>query len=356
MTVVSQMGILPWVGQHYVFSGFTNFTINATNDKVYWLLQAPEAATITHLGFRYGVRTGTPVQHKISVQGIDASGLADGTILGGASPASGLFTPPASTAWNSLWQWIALDNSIALTRGQFIAIVIEPIGTPDGSNNSSFTYDNSGETGSGTAFPTALTIDGGAAAVRSTNGPMWGMKSALRSYGHPYVSIYQTSAGSGNEQAARFNIAGPVGGTYKVAGIRLPYVGLAATSFSMNLYSGTTVIQGPVTFDGDLHTTAANIRVWDLFFTDTNLRLLYFGQTYRLSIKSNDAGTMVWYGVTYNSSGDVSASLGGATMLSSTRSGGAWTDDDTKRMLGQLLLEDVSGPPSVLVNAAGLIQ
>src|SRR5690349_18160435 len=81
----------------------------ASIDRIAHVLQLP-ADTWTHVGFRYGARTGTPVQHKTGLQTPDASGNPDGTYLGGGSPASGTFTPPADATWDGTWQWVALAN------------------------------------------------------------------------------------------------------------------------------------------------------------------------------------------------------------------------------------------------------
>jgi hypothetical protein len=128
---------------------FTNFTINSsagTADIVVWCFQADTTDAITDLGFRYGARTGTPPTYRISLQGASTSGIGpDGTVLGGGSPASQTFTPPADTSINGLWQWKTLANSYTPTRGQFLCSVIEySSGTIDGSNNSSFTKEAAG--------------------------------------------------------------------------------------------------------------------------------------------------------------------------------------------------------------------
>src|SRR3990167_2686468 len=67
--------------------------------------------TITHLGFRYGLRTGTPPTYRVSLQALGGAAKPTGTVLGGGSPASATFTPPADTTWDTTWQWVALTNS-----------------------------------------------------------------------------------------------------------------------------------------------------------------------------------------------------------------------------------------------------
>jgi hypothetical protein len=120
---------------------FVSFEIDGTSDKFGYVLRAPKAGTVTEVGFAYGVRTGTPVEHLISVQSVHASNKGcDGTILGGGSPASVSFTPPANDGIDNSWIWFELDNSIAVTRGQVLCITVEPVGTPDASNKTSWRY------------------------------------------------------------------------------------------------------------------------------------------------------------------------------------------------------------------------
>jgi hypothetical protein len=119
-------------------------TIDAANKACAWIFQAKDAAIVTTLLFHYGTRGGTPVQHRISIQGVAAGsgiGMPDGVVA-----AAGAFTPPADTSWDmtgtalagcvsspNCVQAVTITNdgsggsisSLTLTRGTFYAIVIE---------------------------------------------------------------------------------------------------------------------------------------------------------------------------------------------------------------------------------------
>src|SRR5438105_4685448 len=94
------------VGSSYVP---TSFALDQTTDQIEYIFQAAEAITITRLGFRYGTRTGTPPTYQVSLQGVDGTGVPDGTVKGGGSPASATFTPPADATWDATWRWVTLS-------------------------------------------------------------------------------------------------------------------------------------------------------------------------------------------------------------------------------------------------------
>src|SRR5262245_6559267 len=110
----------------FLNGGFGTLALNQSTDTMEFIWDSYDnGLVISRLGFRYGTRTGTPPTYRISLQGVDGSGLPDGTIKGGGSPASATFTPPADTSWNSTWQWINLSNTYTTAnRGEKLATVI----------------------------------------------------------------------------------------------------------------------------------------------------------------------------------------------------------------------------------------
>ncbi len=97
---------------------FSNFSLNQNTDQLEFVFQAPEAITITKLGYRYGVRTGTCPTYIHSLQGVGTDGNPDGAVKGGGSPASKTFTPPADTTFNGLFKYNTLDNAYTCARGE----------------------------------------------------------------------------------------------------------------------------------------------------------------------------------------------------------------------------------------------
>jgi hypothetical protein len=318
-----------------------------------WIFRAKEAATITHLGFAYAQRIGTPPTYRISLQGVDETvtpSKPSGTILGGGSPASATFTPPADATWNDTFQWISLSNSIALTRGQLCAVVIDhSSGTIDGSNFSQF-YSRHVNADT-TVFPyTAVASAAGPATWAADVGvPLFGYKSSSKSYGLPAKSHTATSFSSNStpdEYALAFTIPSSWCSTFTVMGVRAALVGPnSGKSTKAILYTGTTVLQ-EVTWDSDSSRANGNSgSIVELFFTDTTLSTLTAGSLYRLSFQPQDTSNSVAVPtVDFTSAQDAAAPLGGANCYLSTRTdAGAWSDDTTKRPMIEVILGDMTG-------------
>ncbi len=342
--------------------------INQATDSVYWIFQMPEAVTITTMGFRYNLRTGTPVQHRISIQGVDLSnGRNDGTVS-----ASAAFTPPADTSWDATFQFVTITHdgaggslsSVALTRGAFYALVIEPCpgstapclgaATPDGSNSSEFGHGSlTGSAGATQGFPYAATNDNGTHA-KQTRWPIFALRSATKTYGTPVVSVAATAISTGSDQAIRFTLPAGWGATFRVAGVRFVATSPSSGggSVNLNLYSGTTVLQS-VTWDTDINrANNGQGNIFEFYFDEAALSTLASGTTYRLGVTPVSGGSVGLSVMTLPAASDRTAYPGGTNFGWSTRAscGGAcdatstaWTDDDTKRPLVELILEDLTG-------------
>ena len=94
---------------------------------------------ITHVGIRVGNTVQSPPIYQVSLQGMGSTGLPDGTILGGGSPASATFNP---SSWSiNQFHWIALDNPYTPTIGQVVMPVVEySSGTIGASNRINLVY------------------------------------------------------------------------------------------------------------------------------------------------------------------------------------------------------------------------
>lgn len=349
MSDAFEIGVGSPIAHHIVGGTFQNFTIDATNDFLYWVFTAPEAITITRLGFRYGVRTGTPVQHQISLQGVATDGKSDGTVKGATNNALALFTPPADATWNGTWQWQTLGESAAVTRGQRLSIVIQPGGTPDGSNSSSFThsislYDRQG-------MPCAVSVNAGTHS-RGVNFPVYGYSSASKVYGRPLESLTTTSYSSGgtNEFGITFNLPGGWGKTFKVKGVR--WFGTTANSSgdscTISLYDSDgdpgTVLQ-TVVHDFDDNSTVGNTRAMEVYFDEASLTALNFGSTYHLGIKADQASVaMTDYVLNMDTADNRAAWPGGENFNACTRAGSTWIEDTTSRGVMELIIDDWSEP------------
>jgi hypothetical protein len=316
------------------------------------VLRAREAATITHLGFRYEQKVGTPPTYRISMQGVSTSSFApDGTVLGGGSPASATFTPPNDASWNATWQWIALSNSYALTRGQLFSIVIEhSSGTIDGSNFGQFNANIVNVENPQFPYAVGATAAGPATwSAAFTGAPLIGYKSAGKVYGYPVEAIgavNYSSDSTPDEYALAFTIPSGWANTFTVAGIRAniqtPVLGKTVKAI---LYSGTTVLQ-EVTWDTDnVRSAGLGGGLLELMFEDSSLTTLNTGTQYRLALQTQQTSTLLNIAtLNMDSAADREAWPTGANCYLSTRTdAGAWSDDTTKLPLIQVILGDLSG-------------
>ena len=341
------------------------FTINSADDKVGFVSAWSVASeAISSVCFRHSLRTGTPVQHRISIQGIDTSGLPDGTIKGGGSPAVGAFTPPASTAWDATLQCVTLSNTYTPARGEILALVIEPCpnatapcsgaATPDGSNSSAYTPAANLMTTSSPGIPYYLTkTDGGAWTKSSSTGtPLYAYVTASRTVGYPVQGWTQTSTyNTGTEHGMVCQFPAAYGSTFTIRGVR--YAGrtpTAGTDIVVKLYSGggasdTTVLQD-VTYDSDAVSAAAgNNRYHEFYFNESTLTTLTWGNSYRVSIGTSGAGANL--NLNYIEVGDsaqLTAYPGGTSCAATTRTSGNWTDTTTRRPVIDLILEETTKP------------
>lgn len=328
--------------------GYSNFTLDATTDKAEFILQMPAADTITKVAFRYGARTGTPPTYKVTLMGVDGSGYSDGTDLGGGSPTSKTFTPPADATWDGTTREITLTNSVAVTRGQFIAVVIEySSGTVDASNCSSFSTDF----GEFTLFPYAIQNNAGVRTKRTGATPI-AVVSASSVYGSPHFGVTNATVHDGttpDEVGLLFNLPAGWGATYQVVGVNLPArFRVTGQTVRLRLYdtNGTTVLQ-QIDIDSD-YTSNTGIQGGnrEMFFDEATLSTLSFGSTYRITITVTAAsdGVNVPYWVFPASSYLNAFPLGANAYWTQRTDAGAWTDTNTQLPQIGLILADITEP------------
>lgn len=340
-----------WPGLPFFTPSFAAHTVDATNDGVAFVFQARTADAITHLGFRYGARTGTPPTFIIALESAVAStGAPDGTVLGGGTPASATFTPPADATWDGTWQWVALANSYAPTRGQLLCLTIRySSGTIDASNLSTFTTDltNIAE-GDNTTLPYATRLTAGSWAKR-TAPPCFGVRTASTRYGQIVQSYYNTRSAStvGHRRAMKFQLPSGITTSYTLRGFRLcgSIAGATGKNPVAGLWSAGGVVQN-VTLDSDVSGDAASDS-YDgrhVYFDESSLTSLTPGTDYYVGLEVADAvnGGVLLNGIQFASADDrLSLSLGTSCCLSSY-DGSSWTDDATVRPLLELILEDMT--------------
>lgn len=336
---------------------FNAHTLDANNDAWAAIFQAEDTNAITHIGFRYGVRTGTPPTYVATLEGASATtGDPDGVDVGGASPTAKTFTPPADATWDGTWQWIQLTNAFTPTRGQFLALTIRySSGTVDGSNNSTFTTDVSNATTAAVHFPYADRLTAGTWAQRATP-CVYGIRTASTRYGHIVQSHFNTAtaATAGHRQALKFTLPAGSGDTFKIVGFRAMCAFATASRAPIaGLWDASGVIQN-VTLDTELIrvvTTAAEPLL--VIFDEATLTALDFGTAYYIGFEvPNPATTVRINGAQLASADDIVAWPGGSDFLLAGFDGSVWTPDATVRPFVQLLIDDWTEPAS---GAAGTL-
>lgn len=342
---------LRWLPQN------SNFGINGTHlltsSTHGWGVgfRARDTNPITHLGFLYNTRAGTPPTYRVSLQGMAAAtGRPDGTIKGGGSPASGTFTPPANSTWDSTWQWVALTNSYTPTLGEELCFWVDySSGTVSGANYSGFTSNLA--TGVGLPqleyYPVLKLASG--TYTKTSAMPIFGVRTASTRYGNIIQSAYNSRSAStvGHRQAMTFSLPSGIFSSYEVSAVR--FCGSIASTTSKNpLFKiwgtdGTTVLQS-ITLDSDFGTSpGGTINLHELQFgTPSSLSP---GSTYYAGLEVADAtnGGVVLNGIKLDNANDRDAWEGGANIGFATYNGSAWTADNTVFPFMQLTINGVVG-------------
>lgn len=334
-------------------NGFSavNVALDASGDKLAFIFQPYTTDPITHLGFRYGARTGTPPTYTIGLQGVGATGVPDGTYVGGGTPASMTFTPPADASIDGLWQWKALANSYAPTRGQMLAAPIEySSGTIDGSNNSSFTRnDGNSQTDWSGRLPYHATNTVGTYS-KSALSVVFGWRTASGRYGRIAQSQYTTAAATtGLRQAMHFTLPSGWGDTFSVIGARMRLTTISG-SVKLALWDASSELQS-LSLDVE-HQGAMNSGVLEFIFSDAALDALSFGTKYYIGAESVSNSSISLRGIQLAEADDRIAFPAGDIRGLSTYDGASWSDDNTVMPQVELLLSDWTEPSG---GAGGMI-
>jgi hypothetical protein len=344
------LGPVPfWYGSGHPLLTVGNATLDASNDGTGAVFRASDENAITHLGFRYHQRVGTPPTYIIGLEGVSTTtGLPDGTYVGGGSPASGTFTPPADTTWDATWQWVALSNAYTPSRNEVLALTIRhSSGSVDGSNHGIFTRADSNFN---LNQPYALALTAGTWAL-SANAPVFGVRTASSRYGSIIKGVYSTRSAStaGHRQAMAFTLPSGHGDTFKVRGMRF-YGSLAAAGGKtplFELWDGSGVLSsGTNSVDADINSSVStSVRSHELYLAGT-LPTLSYGTKYYIGLEVVDAvnaGVQLG-GIQLASADDLAAFPGGSNVHLATFDGSSWTDDTTVRPAAELILEDITEP------------
>lgn len=343
----------------------TNFTIDATNDSKHFIFAAENTEAITHLGFRYGARVGTPCVQRVSLQSL-AGGppqYGDGTVLGGGSPASATFTPPADATWNGTWQWIALTNSYTPTRGQLLALVIDySSGTVNGSNSSSYTYAyQSGSLVLESGMPYSVQLNAGSPSGSAYH-PPFGIRTANTRYGRVFYNTWATRGAltTGHRIAMKFNLPTQFGSTYTIRGFE--FLGSITNNQDTNnilagLWSASALIQGVNCDSRRFYVHSNSYSLNRVLFDESSLTALTTGTTYYLGFEVLGASRQALIsGSQLTDANDRLAYPWGTAVNYATYNTSVWTDDTTVVPWVFPIIDDVTGVTAGISNRANIIQ
>lgn len=311
-----------------------------------WIFQAPEAITITKLGYRQNAITGGPGPYEISLQGVDTSGLPDGTIKSSGN-AKEEFTPAAVS---NTFVWKTLDASYACARGEWLSIVFK---LASGGFADEFNYvvvSNAFDHG-GQRSGHPYTIQNIGVRTRDYRWPLFGYASASRAYGQPSKNmtsgVQYSSDSNPNEYGMRFALPVAWGGLFRVVGIKWFGYNAATSgkSCTVSLYDvgdpGTVIQQ--IVYDWDRNQTTNNIRTQYIYFDEATLATLKFGSAYTIGLLADQTGvSMGLASIEQEAAADFEAWSGGQLFSLATRNGGAWTLNTAKRPLMSLIIEDLT--------------
>jgi hypothetical protein len=360
--------ILPLMPRGWGSAGTGTFTafstvLDATTDKNAFIFQAEDAITITRLGVRLNAKTGTSPTYSINIQGVNTSGMPDGTIKGGGSPASATFT---ATSWTAgTFNWVTLTNSYTCARGELLAIVVEySSGTINTSNFITLTATVLfGDANN--SFPSGRNSTGSWTTQTAGGRLIFGYGSSSRAYGNPLqnatTQAYNSGSTSptGDEYAARFIIPTWFCSTYKIRGLLMQTTFVAAQDMTWDLKEASSSSYGTalqsVTLDGDLAGPSPSNDSAIIIFDETTLSTLTAGTAYRLAQRPASTGSTNVYYIEVASSADFQAMApfgDEQVYLEKTNDGGSWTAVTNQRPLMSLILDDVT-PPS---GGGGLLR
>lgn len=345
------------INENAIYTAELDFSIDASGDKLGWVVTAPEAVTVDRIAVCFNGKTGTPPTYAYSLYGISSTGTPDSTILGATNNATATHAPTAVS--NDSFHELTLAESVSFSAGEKFAIVAEySSGTINASNFASYrggfnNLSSNYEFGIGYALTNTAswTKQGGyLPVVLFGDGTNW--------YGNPLAGARVTrsfnSGSSPSEYGLKFT-APALGslGSYNLRGVRLG-LAMAVTSNSqtinINLYEGggasDTTQAKTTSIDTDCFLAPSSFSPKELLFTGT-APTLTVGSTYRLSFTAGSTNSHSIYTLPITTASHATALGFGSTFCRTDRAGGNWTDTDTQvPLVYGLLVEDLAGGSS----------
>lgn len=285
---------------------------------------APQADTINGFKFKLTVVTtsGGLGVLRASAQGVNASGLNDGTLKGPTNNAKKDWTPAGGDV--GVYS-VVFDEPFAVAMGDQVAFVVKPqSGTWSGTELVQAVYRLTG-----------VEVDYGVYPVNNAVKATAGLQQVIvvgsaRSYGCCLLSTGNSGnlqSGSTPNEVGTYFVAPSDSTQLDCIGIQVAGNVTANRSMDFFLYSGTTQLASKVF--ATTNTLVAGAQRTNIYFTGRVA--LTPGTAYHVSVKATHAsGSMTVYNHVWASSADRATYFGGAVAYHAERAGGAWTYDQAK--------------------------
>lgn len=325
-------------------STFTSAFLSTTTTSVGMLFRGTTTEPITHIGLLSAGITGTPPTYKVTLEGKDGStGLPDGTIKGGVSPASAEFTPTGWAAGEV--HWIELDNSYTPSSINEVlwATVRYSSGTVDGSNRFRIAYNYSNflyrfDNGYGMG---CTTTNDWSSASSKTYPPAMAVRTATERFGGIIsattgaLGVTASIATNGHRKAVKWS----PGATLVVDAIRMMCDPASAGGEVFGIWDASGTLLSGATLDADTMTAVTVDRYSVPLASPYTLTA---GTTYYIGIERGTATCSIPV-VSLDSADDRLMGVQGTSVCLSDWNGSTWTDDTTKVPYNiTLVVSDVS--------------
>jgi hypothetical protein len=318
----------------------------AVGSKIEFIFQVEEPITVSHLGFAYAGAANLPPKQRVSLQGVDPSGQADGVTI-----TQQIYEPPPAgmDTWKDQFIWVPVPPA-SVSRGQFLAMVIEySSGLVNNSNYSTYYSYFVGTSSSRGVFPYTADNPLGTR-IKRFDRPIFGYRSVTKVYGFPMFDIEELEYSAPAQKGMAFTLDVGFGDFFKVAGAVLQIQPTTSTNqgFAMVLYQNQTEL-GRVAMDTDWKQTSTFIddRIYQLLFDEATLAQLSFGQQYILAVVPLFVTTGMRLTTSVCASNlEVGGFPGGPNMYLVERDGPgqAWSHQIAKRPLMDLIISEWGAP------------
>lgn len=305
--------------------------LDAADEKAAWIVQAPKTGNISKVGFRTAVvTTGATVDVRVETVST-TTGDPTGTLFAANTNASQVIL----STDDSLWFLTTLTASAAVTKGDFLAVVIvNPSASPGNMNIARFQDDAGNDFPYADLFTTVWS--------KSQQAPVGAFEYDDGSY-EPFVAFWPfkdvgtVSANSGStpdEAGLYFSFPFPV----RVTGLTSWSSSASGASPTFKLYDsdGSTVLNSISPDDNISVSTSTEYRVY--YFNSTHSLLA--NTFYRLTMApGNTTNVAVGYFDT-NTAAQMDAASGGQNFHWTQRTdAGAWSETTTRRPFISLIID-----------------